>query len=74
MTDMSPEKILAYCLMYVFGVGLFALIMANMPTSAIMSAWTFVGSEIVAALFPVIPYLFLAAMLILPSYFIIKEL
>jgi hypothetical protein len=71
---LEPEKLIAYCLMYVFGVGLFVVIMNNMPSTATMAAWLFTGHEVVAAIFPVVPYLFLIGMILTPSYFLIKEL
>lgn len=70
---MSPEKTLVYCLMYILGIGMFLLIMDNMPTSAVMAAWTFTGASFAAAIFPVLPYLFLGAMLLVPSALILKE-
>lgn len=69
---METEEIIIYMLLFIFGVGGFLLIQNAIP-SLDMAAWTFTGHEIVETFMPYVSWLYLVAMLLVPTYRIIKE-
>lgn len=69
---METEEVIIYCLLFIFGVGGFLLIQNAVPDLA-MDSWTFTGHEIVAAVMPYVSYIYLVAMLLVPTYKVIKE-
>ena len=70
---METEEVIIYCLLFIFGVGGFLLIQNGIPTQEVMEAWTFTGHEIVSAFMPCVSWVYLIAMLLVPTYKIIKE-
>jgi len=69
---METEEVIIYSLLFIFGVGGFLLIQNAVPTLP-MDTWTFTGHEIVASFMPYVSYLYLVAMLLVPTYKVFKE-
>lgn len=66
------KEYLVYCLLFVFSVVMFILIMDNIQTVE-TAGWTFTGHEFVASFLPVVPYLWLVGSLSVPIYLIVRE-
>ena len=69
---MDVEETLIYILLFLFGVAGFLLIQ-NATVNLDTSAWTFSGHEFVSIIMPYVSYIYLAVLLLVPTYKIIKE-
>jgi len=70
LTD--TDRILLYVLIMLFGIGLFALLQGYVITLN-TSAWTFRGASFVIAVLPILPFLFLISIIVIPIYFIAES-
>jgi hypothetical protein len=69
---MEREKIFVYALIMILGLGIFPL-MQEAIIDKDMSGWTFTGAAFVIRLLGVLPYIWLAAFILIPAYFIMQE-
>jgi len=69
---MDTGEYLAFLLLIVFGIMLFPYVQ-NEINAVDTSSWTFVGHETVANFLPAIPYIFLAILVVAPTYLILKR-
>jgi len=70
---MEVGRILTYVFLFAIGVGLFVFLQNFMMTLD-MSGWTFGGHEFVTPILPVMPTVFLVLLIVVPIYFIRKEI
>ena len=68
---MEISETIVYMFIMLFGIGTFVL-MQDAIGALDYGAWTFTGHAIVAAIMPFISYIYLAAMICVPIYKIMK--
>lgn len=69
---METQETLAYLLIFVFGV-VFFIILQNQIGALDTSGWTFTGAEFLIVFIPLVPWLFLAACIIVPVFWMLKK-
>lgn len=69
---MDHEKLLFYVLIMLFGIGLYVPLQGYM-IALDTSGWTFAGASFVASIIPILPILWLLAVTLVPTYFIVEN-
>lgn len=69
---MDMSKILTNVLIIIFGIGLFVYLQSSIMALE-TSAWTFGGHDIVIAILPILPTIFLVCLIAIPIAIIAKE-
>jgi len=69
---MKVETVLVVMLMFVFGIAIF-IILNNYILNLDTSSWSFSGYEVIVAILPFIPWIFIVALIMVPTYILFKE-
>ena len=69
---MKVETVLVVMLMFVFGIAIF-IILNNYILNLDTSSWSFSGYEVITSILPFIPWIFIVALIMVPTYILFKE-